>query len=155
MVGGRHHQMQLVGHHQNPAPPSLPQVADQIIEFILAVDIHALNRLVQHQQIRFAQQRPRQQRPLHLAAGNRLHRRINNGCCAHFGQRRLHLRTPRVGAEGDEALHCQRQGGVYRQPLRHIAEAQARFAPDPTAIRTDQTQRDPRQGGLARAVGAN
>src|SRR5690606_29343023 len=55
-VGGRHHQMQVVGHHQHTATVTVPQPGDQLVEFDLTVHIDPLHRLVQHQQVRFAQQ---------------------------------------------------------------------------------------------------
>ena len=60
VVGGRHHQMQVVRNHQDSAVALISNVGDQLVEFHLPVNIDPLHRLVEHQQIRVAHQRSRQ-----------------------------------------------------------------------------------------------
>ncbi len=56
LVGAGHHQVQIVGNHQHGIVELGGQLADEGVELDLAVDIHPLHRLVQHQQLRFDQQ---------------------------------------------------------------------------------------------------
>src|SRR6185437_4101762 len=58
-VGGGHHQMQVVRHQQHAAAPRVTQAPDEGEELGLAGDVDALHRLVEHQQLGLAQQRPR------------------------------------------------------------------------------------------------
>ena len=66
-VRGRHHQMQIVRHHQYPQIAALAQVPDEIVDLALAGDVDALHRLVEHQEIGLAQERPGQQHAAQLA----------------------------------------------------------------------------------------
>src|SRR6185437_1962239 len=58
-VGGGHHQMQVVRYQQHAAAPRVTQAPDEGEELGLAGDVDALHRLVEHQQLGLAQQRPR------------------------------------------------------------------------------------------------
>ncbi len=53
-VGFRHHQMQVVGDHQHGAVQFVAQLVDQIVERDLAINVHTLRWLIQHQQLRAA-----------------------------------------------------------------------------------------------------
>ncbi|MNT98544.1 hypothetical protein D3C72_2411500 [compost metagenome] len=60
--------MQVMGDHQNRATQFFAQLVDKIVQRQLAVDVNPLRWLIQHQQLRFVQQRPREQYALILAA---------------------------------------------------------------------------------------
>ena len=64
LVGGAHHQVQVVGHHQHAAAMALAQLADQPVQLALAVDVDALHGFVEHQQFGLAEQGAGQQHPL-------------------------------------------------------------------------------------------
>ncbi len=121
----------------------------------LADDIDALDRLVQHQELRLAQQRARQQHALQLAAREGLQRQVERMACADLGQRCRQRLPPRPGDQRQEAAHRQRQRLVDGEALRHIADAQARPAAHQAGIRPLQPQRDAQQRRLAGAVGAD
>ena len=55
LVGGAHHQVQVVGNHQHAAAVAVAQACNQAIQLGLPGDINALYRFVEHQQFRFAQ----------------------------------------------------------------------------------------------------
>src|SRR6266851_307500 len=55
-VGGGHHQMQIVRDQQHAAAARVADAADEREELGLAGDVDALDRLVQHQEFRLAQQ---------------------------------------------------------------------------------------------------
>ena len=55
LVSGGHDQMQFMRHHQDAATALSAQVADQIVQLVLAGQIYALNRFIEHQQVRLAQ----------------------------------------------------------------------------------------------------
>ena len=155
LVGGAHHQVQVMGDHQHAAAVAFAQRADQPVQRRLAGDIHTLHRLVEHQQFGLAQQGARQQYALQLAAGDLLQRVVE-----HVGRADFFQRGPRHGGadarhQAQETLHAERQGGVHLQFLRHVADSQFRSAPDLAAVRLQQAQHDTNQGGLAGAVGAN
>ena len=57
LIGGTHHQMQVVGDHQHAAAVAVAQPGNQAVQLGLAADIHALYRFIEHQQLRFTQQR--------------------------------------------------------------------------------------------------
>ena len=56
--------MQIVRDHQHGAAQLFTQLIDEIVQRQLAVDVHPLRGFVQHQQLRFVQQRSRQQHAL-------------------------------------------------------------------------------------------
>ncbi len=63
-VGLGHHDMEIVGNQQNAATRAIPDRGNQIVERDLPTEIDALDRFVQHQEIRLSRDRPRQERPL-------------------------------------------------------------------------------------------
>ena len=72
LVGGAHHQVQIVGDHQHPAAITITQLGDQPLQLGLTGDIDALYRLIEYQQFGLAQQRTGQQHALQLAARDAL-----------------------------------------------------------------------------------
>ena len=70
MIGGGHHEVQVVGHQQNPASTANPDRIDGLIELRLAGDVDGLGRLVEDQQVGLTQQSTREQHALELAAGD-------------------------------------------------------------------------------------
>ena len=154
-VGRRHHHMQVVGDHQHPAAPPPADVADKPVERRLSGEVDALDRFVEDQQLRVADQGAGQQRPLELAAGKRLYRRVDQVGDAGLGQRREH----RVAGPPDGQRHQpgdgQRQHRIHRQPLRQIADPQALPPADGSAVRPQQPEQHPDQRRLAGAVGTD
>src|SRR5690606_33438844 len=155
LVGRAHYQMQVVGHHQHAAAEAVAQLADQAVQLRLPGDVHALHRLVQHQQFGAAEQGAGEQHPLHLATGDALQRAVDHLLGANLGQS-----LDRAGAidtwyQAQKTQHRQRQGRIHVQLLRHVADAQFRFAPDVAPVRLEQTQHGAHQGRLACAVGAD
>jgi hypothetical protein len=58
LVGRRHHQMQVVGHHQDTAAATLAEPGNQPVEAGLTADVDALDGLIEDQQFGVADQRP-------------------------------------------------------------------------------------------------
>ncbi|MNC53382.1 hypothetical protein D3C75_1027870 [compost metagenome] len=123
LVGGAHHQVQVVGDHQHAAAVALAQAADQPVQLGLAGDVDALHRLVEHQQFRLAQQGAGQQHALQLAAGDALQRTVDHLGGADFAERRQGAGAVDAGDQAQEAQHRQRQGRLDVQLLRHVADA--------------------------------
>ncbi len=155
LIGGAHHQVQVVGDHQHTAAVAVAQHTDQPVQLGLAGDVDALHRFVEYQQLRLAQQRAGEQHALHLAAGNLLQRAVDHMLGADFTQRCEGTGAVDTGYQAQEAQHRQGQGGVDVQLLRHVADAQLRLAPDLAAIGLEQAEHGAHQGGLAGTVGAD
>src|SRR5471032_2630378 len=155
LVGGAHHQMQIVRYHQHAAAVAVPQTRDQAIQLGLTGHIDALHRLIQHQQFRLAQQRTGQQHTLHFAAGNALHRAVDHVFCADFLECGQGARTVHTRYQPQEAQHGQRQGWIDVEFLRHVTDPQFRLAPDAAAVRLQQPEYGAHQRGLAGAIGAD
>jgi hypothetical protein len=111
-VGFRHHQMQVMGDHQHGAVQFAAQLVDQIIKRDLTIDVHALGWLIQHQQLRAAQQRTGQQNALRLTAGQLLQRRVDKVARLHALQRRENIGFSRARTQTQKTIYRQRQGGV-------------------------------------------
>ncbi|VFT48114.1 Uncharacterised protein [Pseudomonas aeruginosa] len=155
LVGGAHHQVQVVGDHQHTAAVAVAQFADEAVEFGLAGDVDALHRLVEHQQLGLAQQGAGQQHALQFATGNALQRALQHVRRADLAQRRQRLLAPDPGYQAEEAQYAERQGGVDVEFLRHVADGQPRPSPDLADVRLEQAEHAAYQGGLAGAVGAD
>ena len=54
-IGRCHHQVQVVGYHDNATTEAVSQFHDQLVEPGLPGDIDALNRFIQYQQVRLSQ----------------------------------------------------------------------------------------------------
>src|SRR6185437_13479163 len=65
-VGRRHHEMEIVRDQEHAATARITQAADEREELGLPRDVDALHRLVEHQQLRLAQQRAGKQHALQL-----------------------------------------------------------------------------------------
>ena len=61
LIGGAHHQVQVVLDHQYAAAMALAQSRDQPIQLGLTGDVNALHRLVEHQQVGASRDHPCQQ----------------------------------------------------------------------------------------------
>jgi len=155
LVGGAHHQVQIVGNHQHTAAVTVSQAGDQAIEFSLAGHVHALYRFVEHQQPRPTQPGPGQQDTLHFTAGNTLHGAVDHLLGADFLERGQRHRAVHTRHQAQEAQHRERQGRVDMQLLRHVADPQFRLAPDAAAVGLQQTEHGAHQCGLAGAIGAD
>ena len=67
-IGGAQHHVEVVGDDQHAAAAPVPQPADQLVHGHLAGEVDLLDRLVEHQQVRVAQQRAGEQDPPELTA---------------------------------------------------------------------------------------
>ena len=127
IVGFFHHQMQVMGHHQHTTAVLVAYTGNQLIELLLAVDINSLRRFIQHQQVRFTQQRTAQQNALELATGNALNRLRQQAHHPQRGSRGLHLGITDVQAHVQKARYTHRQHAIDVQLLRHITHHQPRL----------------------------
>ncbi len=154
LVGGSHDQVQVMGDHDDPAPELIPQCPDQFVQRRLPVDVDSLGRLVQHQQVRFAGQSPRQQQSLFLAPGEVMHRGIGQMFDPGTGQGLVAF-CPVPAAQCHEPTDAQWQRALHLQILGDIADDQAR-RPFYRAFGDGlQTKQGLDQRGLACPVGAN
>src|SRR5690554_1486378 len=109
LVGGRHDQVQVVGNHDHAAIELIPQLADQVIQGRLAVDIDALGGFIQHQEVRPPGQCPGQQQTLFLTARQMMHRGIQQ--VPHTGTLQGGLAFGLgTAAQQHEPAHAQGQG---------------------------------------------
>jgi hypothetical protein len=60
MIAFGHDHMQVMAHHENAAAMAFANAGNQFIEFHFTEEIDGLHRLIENQQIRLAQQGPRQ-----------------------------------------------------------------------------------------------
>ena len=67
LIGGSHHEMQVVGYQKDPTSEFLANCADQIVKFNFSAIVNALNRFVQDQQIWLARDGPGHQSALKFA----------------------------------------------------------------------------------------
>ena len=72
-----HHHMQIVRNHQDAAAGLVPDLADQLIERRLSGEIHALDWLIQNQQVRISGNCTRKKRTLKFTAGQVLYFRLH------------------------------------------------------------------------------
>ena len=158
MISRRHHHMQVVRHHQHPAASMIPDPPDQGVQFGLAAQINALNRLVQNQQIRIAEQGASQQNPLHLTAGYILDRAVGNMINTCLFKHTLTQSMPHIAAgkpQGQESFDADWQCRINIQALRHVSDPQIRTADNIALICGKQAQHDPGHGRFSCSVGAN
>ena len=83
-VGRGHHDVQVVGDHEGPAPPARPDAGDEIVQLELPRYVHSLDRLVEDEQVGLAQERARQEDAPQLAAREVGRRLVDQTLCAHF-----------------------------------------------------------------------
>ena len=88
-IGLSHHHMQVVADHQNAGLRRVADLADQLVKGHLAREVNALHRFIEHQEIRLADHCPGKQHPLEFAAGEFLHRCLEQSRRANRLQRRL------------------------------------------------------------------
>ena len=135
-----------------PQPSSRAELLDQPVEPRLARLVEPLRRLVEHQELRPAHQRLRQQRPLELPARERRELPPPELGDAHPLQRlrplppRRRRRAPRKRATVIGSV------AVDRELLRHVADPEARRAHDPPRVRPLGADQQAQQRALARAV---
>ncbi len=154
-VGGRHNDMQIMRNEQHAAVEPIAYFANQFIESDFTGEIHTLNRFVQNHQIGFADQRPGQQRPLKLAAGQTMNRcglEIGDADLLQDGvDLMLGMRSGKPHQTPDGHGQC----GIDLYPLRHIAHPQRGASLDPTLVRLNDSHQGLGGGALAASVGPN
>ena len=153
-VGFGHHQMQVVRYHQHCAVQFMAQLVDKIVKRHLAIDVNTLGRFIQHQQLWAVEQGAGQQYALGFAAGEFLHRRVDQMPGLHTFQCRQDVVFAGTRAQTQEAADGQRQRGVKMQLLRHVANPQAVFPLDDTLCWCYQPQNHSHKGRFTGAVRA-
>ena len=108
-VGCLHDQMQIVRDQQHTATAPPPNAADQGEKLRLPVDVDALNRFVEHQQIGIAKQCPAQEEALELAAGNALYRTLDDPVDTDLVENGADPFLLGAAAEGEKPGHGQGQ----------------------------------------------
>ena len=154
-VGGRHHQVQIVRHHQHATAMAVTNAGNEVVQLGLAFEIDTLGGFVEYQQLRLAEQRPRQQYALQLTAGKGLQAAVAQMIGTYFLQCSSDVGRSGARRQLQEALHTQRQSGIHLQALRHVADAQVGTAVDSAAAGHHQPESDLHQCGLAGTVGAD
>jgi len=159
--------------HQQDRPAAGGEPAERGGERLLAGRVHPGGRLVEHQQVGPAGQRPGDQRALLLAAGERGHRVVDAVQQADVGERVAdrgpvgvagRAEDPAAGqpARGDDLADGGRHAAAGAEPLRDVADPGPGPEPalrgaeqvDLAAGRRDQTEDRADQRRLAGAVGA-
>ena len=150
-----HHDVQVVADQQHADAALLSQPADQRVELGLADVIDTAHRLVEHQQMRLAQQRSGEEHTLQLAARKRIDLLARRSAGPDVVERTPHVRLARALAEREEAHHAQRDRRLYVEALRHVADDEARGARDAPRVRLFQPEQQPHQRRLAGTVGTD
>ena len=78
--------MQIMGNQQDPAIQLVADIVNQLVEGDFTIKIDSLNRLIQHQKVRRAQDRTGKQDALELAAGQFAHLRAGKVLCLGGGK---------------------------------------------------------------------
>lgn len=76
-IGGCHHHMQIVRDHEDATTGLVPDLANQLVKRRLPGKIHALNGLIQNQQVRISGNRTGEKRALKFTAGQVLYFRLH------------------------------------------------------------------------------
>ena len=142
-------------------------------ERVLAGGVHAGGRLVHDQQLGLGGERPGDEHPALLAAGERGDRvlqpvgeadgrhGVGDGAAV-GGAQPAEQAEPGQPADGDDLAHGRRHGAADRVPLRDVADAAALAQPADGGAEhahlagqhRGQAEQAPGERGLARAVGA-
>ena len=154
-VGSAHHHMEVVTDHENGAIRVVAHGFDQPIKGGLARLVEPLGRLVQHQEIGAAKKRTCQQDPLQLTAGEIAHLCLAEAGYADLVQYLSALLRRGRFAERQEAVDSERQAAVEGEALGSVADAQGFFGANTASARPQGADQQPKQRGLAGAVGAN
>jgi hypothetical protein len=154
-VGPRHHDVEVVRHHQDAEVALAADTVDQVVDRDLADEVDALRRLVEDEDVRLDGDRAGEHHPLQLAAGQRRHHAAGEVGAVDRRERRGERGLAQSGGEAHEALDRDRQRPVDLEPLRHVADPQpagARHRPRGGRYEPEQRLDD---GRLAAAVGAD
>ena len=125
LVGRRHDQVEIVGHHEHAAAAPAPDLGDKLEQLGLTGHIDALDRLVEDQEVGLAQEGAGEQHAPELTAGNVLDRAVDDAGGADLVERGQNGRARRRAREADEAAHGERQGAVDRHMLGRIPDTRA------------------------------
>gem|GEM_PF-2509680 len=154
LVCCRHHQVQVVGNHQDGTARFSTETFDEPIEFPLACNVHTLDGLIEYQQLRLAQQGPGQQNALYLSSGQQTHgpgvqvRDTDTGQCL--------LGTGAAGAgQRKEAGHRQGHARLDVEFLRHVANTEPFEYPSGALVGLQQAQHNTDQGCFSGGIGAD
>jgi zinc transport system substrate-binding protein len=123
-IGLRHHDMQVVRNQQYATTECAAYFADEPVQLYFAGKIDALNRLVQHQQVRLAHDGAGKQRALEFAARQGLYRGIRKVFDPDQRESRSNVSIIMMGGQRHHARNTKRQRPVHGHALRDIAGAQ-------------------------------
>ena len=154
-VRGGHDDVQLVADHQDGTAKFGPDLLDGLVEGRRTGLIEALRCLVEDQKLRIAEERAGQQHALELAAGKAGHLAARQLARAGAGQRGTGGGITDTPGQAEEPPHGDRQGRVDMQPLRNIADAQARAPGDAARGGGDGADDGAQKRRLAGTVGAD
>ena len=151
-IGGSHHDMQIVAHHEHAATPSIHDPADQLVQLGLPRVIHSLHGLVQHEQVWHAHERSREEDPLEFAT-----RQVRDPCRKEVPDRSLlkclcnHLGRVPAG-QGHEPSNGERQRRIEMDALRHVADTPRMVTAYGAGIGHEEPEEQSGEGGFSRSV---
>ena len=155
IVAASRRELDVVGDDQDAAAEGAADLLDQIVEDVRPAHVDALGRLVENQQVGPLDQRPRQQQPLELAAGERRDGRIAEPLQADRVERGLDLPAGKAPRQRHQAAERERQRRAYGEALGHIAHRHVRRPLDRPLVDFDQAEHGLGAGRLAGTVGAD
>ncbi len=152
-VGRGHHDVQVVGDHEGPAPPARPDARNELVQFELPRYVHPLDRLVEDQQVGLPQERARQEDAPQLAAREVGRRLVDQTVRAHFVEDPGHGLRGRAARQPEEPPDRQGDDRVDGEALGQVAHDQARTPPDRPRVRLDEAEQDADERRFPGAVG--
>lgn len=154
-VGRSHDDVEVVRDEEHGAAVPVPDLGDLLVKGDLAGEVDALDRLVEDEDIRPGEQRAGDEDALQLAAGERRDLCVEQVFDTRLGERLAEIGLRAAPRQVHEPPDAHGHGRVERQPLRHVAEAQAGLNRYASFIGRDEAEHQLEQGGLAAAVRAD
>ncbi len=150
-----HHHVEIVGNHQHAAAVAIAHGGDKPIKLRLADHIDPLERLIEHQKIGPAQQRPSEKNTPPLAAGDALNRGVDQMPGADLVKDVSDAVARRAAGQGQEAGHRKGHAVIHLHALRHVADAKPAAAKYASPAGREKPDDDPHQGRFAGPVGTD
>ena len=149
-VGVVHDRVDVVGDEEDGHPRLRLEAVQRRVDEVLAADVDARGRLVEEEHLGAVDDRPRDQDPLHLTAGEDAEPLAEDGRVLEADGFEA-LAVVRAAFDGEELLHGDRDVG-HLEVLRHVADLHL-LAPLHRAGVRQEAEQDPEERRLARAVG--
>src|SRR5688500_8823235 len=157
------HLVQRMAHHQHGEVGALVQLAHEAENLGRRDEIHPGGRLIEHEDVRLADEGARDEDPLLLATGERVELLVREVADADVIERIASEVTvcpgratqeadPVVASHDDDVDDLERKAVVDRIALRNVAEPHVRRRGDRPLLRFERPQDRPENGRLARAV---